>query len=70
MRGAAQGSTYRFMGDEHGAIDFDPSMPAPPLGGVIELTTSHCDPTVNLHSRYMIARGEEIIDEWPVTARY
>ena len=69
MRGAAQGSTYRFMGDEHGAIDFDPAMPAPALGSVIELVTSHCDPTVNLHARYLVARGDEIIDEWPVTAR-
>lgn len=70
MRGAAQGSTYRFMGDEHGAVEFDASMPAPALGSTIELITSHCDPTVNLHSRYMVARGDEIIDEWPVTARY
>ena len=70
MRGAAQGSTYRFMGDEHGAVEFDPSMPAPELGSTIELVTSHCDPTVNLHSRYMVARGDEIVDEWPVTARY
>jgi D-serine deaminase-like pyridoxal phosphate-dependent protein len=69
MRGAAQGSTYRFMGDEHGAVEFDPAMPAPALGATIELVTSHCDPTVNLHARYMVARGGEIVDEWPVTAR-
>jgi 3-hydroxy-D-aspartate aldolase len=69
MRGIAQGSTYRFMGDEHGAIDFSPDDPAPALGGIIELLTPHCDPTVNLHGRYVVVRGDEVVDEWPIVAR-
>ena len=36
---------------------------------MVELLTSHCDPTVNLHARYHVAQGEEIVDEWPITAR-
>lgn len=68
-RGIAQGSTYRFMGDEHGAIDFDANAPRPELGAVIELVTPHCDPTVNLHARYVVVRGDEVVDEWPVMAR-
>ena len=69
VRGISQGATYRFMGDEHGAVEFDPSSPKPALGSTIELLTPHCDPTVNLHSRYMVVRGEEVVDEWPVIAR-
>lgn len=68
-RGVAQGASYRFMGDEHGAIDFDPSAPRPEPGAIIELVTPHCDPTVNLHARYIVVKGEEVIDEWPIIAR-
>jgi D-serine deaminase-like pyridoxal phosphate-dependent protein len=69
VRGIAQGASYRFMGDEHGAIDFDPGAPRPELGAVIELVTPHCDPTVNLYVRYVVLRGEEVVDEWPIVAR-
>ena len=69
MRGIAQGATYRFMGDEHGAVERDGGAPMPELGSVIELLTPHCDPTVNLHARYVVVRGEDVIDEWPIAAR-
>ena len=69
MRGVAQGATYRFIGDEHGAVEFDSSAPPPELGGIIELLTPHCDPTVNLHARYVVVRGDEVVDEWPIVAR-
>jgi len=68
VRGAPADATYRFFGDEHGAIEFKTG-PRPPLGSVIELLTSHCDPTVNLYDRYHVVRGETIVDEWNVVAR-
>ncbi|MGE0005795.1 MAG: DSD1 family PLP-dependent enzyme [Parvibaculaceae bacterium] len=68
-RGMAQDATYRFMGDEHGAIDFGAGAPRPEVGTVIELVTPHCDPTVNLHARYVVVRGEDVVDEWPIMAR-
>ncbi|MGH6875203.1 MAG: DSD1 family PLP-dependent enzyme [Aestuariivirgaceae bacterium] len=68
MRGVPPNSTYRFMGDEHGAIDFEGAA-SPAVGTTIELLTSHCDPTVNLYASLLIARGEEIVDEWPIMAR-
>lgn len=67
MRGIQQGATYRFMGDEHGAIDFDG--PSLPIGSSIELLTPHCDPTVNLHSRYLVVESDAVVDEWPILAR-
>ncbi|MBL8583619.1 MAG: DSD1 family PLP-dependent enzyme [Rhizobiaceae bacterium] len=68
MRGAPAGAAYRFMGDEHGALDFDGA--TPPLGATIEFLTSHCDPTVNLHSAYHVVSGESVVDVWPVVGRY
>ena len=68
MRGAPKGATYRFMGDEHGAVEFD-SGPPLALGSTIELLTSHCDPTVNLHARYQVVRGSTVVDTWPIAAR-
>ncbi len=67
-RGAPSGASYRFMGDEHGAVDFEGQ--APGLGDTIEFLTSHCDPTVNLHAAYQVVRGEEVVDIWPIMARY
>ena len=67
-RGAPDESAYRYMGDEHGAVEFG-NRPAPPLGAVLEFLTPHCDPTVNLYACYRIVRGTEVIDEWPISAR-
>ena len=65
-RGAPAGSTYRFMGDEHGAVEFSPDAAAPALGAGIELLTSHCDPTVNLFDRFAVVEGEEVVDTWRI----
>ena len=43
-RGAPEGSTYQFMGDEHGAIRVPEGAARPPLGGIVELIAPHCDP--------------------------
>jgi 3-hydroxy-D-aspartate aldolase len=69
LRGAPPGATFRFMGDEHGALDFE-GIDGPELGSIIEFLTSHCDPTVNLYSNFHVVRGEEVIDVWPIRARY
>jgi D-serine deaminase-like pyridoxal phosphate-dependent protein len=68
LRGAPAGASYRYMGDEHGAVDFDGE--GPPLGTTIEFLTSHCDPTVNLFAAYHVVREDEVIDLWPIQARY
>lgn len=67
-RGAPEESSYRFMGDEHGAVEFG-NRPPPPLGATLEFLTPHCDPTVNLYACYRIVRGGEVIDEWQISAR-
>ncbi|HZZ88420.1 MAG TPA: DSD1 family PLP-dependent enzyme [Caulobacteraceae bacterium] len=69
LAGAPDGSAYRFMGDEHGAI-IPPRGVAPPrLGERITLAAPHCDPTVNLYEAYHVVRGDTLEAIWPVSAR-
>jgi D-serine deaminase-like pyridoxal phosphate-dependent protein len=68
--GAPEGSTYRFGGDEHGMITMPAGSPAPKLGSRILVLTTHCDPTVNLHTEYHVVGHNNGIETWPVLARY
>jgi 3-hydroxy-D-aspartate aldolase len=69
LRGGPPGAEFRFMGDEHGALDFEGGGGAA-LGSTIEFLTSHCDPTVNLYGAFHVVRGDEVVDIWPIRARY
>ena len=69
LSGAVEGSTTRFMGDEHLAV-VAPEGKAPPAHGEqVILTPPHCDPTVNLYEAYHIVKGDTLVEIWPVTAR-
>lgn len=69
VRGAPEGSTYRFKGDEHGAVVLPDGVADLPLGTIVECLTPHCDPTVNLYDWYHVVRGDTLADIWPVDAR-
>ena len=69
VRGAPKGATYRYMGDEHGAIDYRDSNDSMALGGKVECLVPHCDPNVNLFDYYHVVRGDSLVDIWPVAAR-
>jgi D-serine deaminase-like pyridoxal phosphate-dependent protein len=67
---------YGNGGDEHGILRPKPSSSPnhlPELGATVWLVPGHCDPTVNLHARYVALRGglERGIVEalWPIEAR-
>jgi 3-hydroxy-D-aspartate aldolase len=68
MKGAPEGSSYRFFGDEYGAVVL-PDGKRLPVGSTITCQPPHCDPTVNLYEAYHIVRGDTLIDIWPVTGR-
>lgn len=68
--GAPEGSTYRFGGDEHGMITMPEGCVAPKLGSRVLILTTHCDPTVNLHSAYHVIGANRRLEKWPVMARY
>ncbi len=68
LAGAPQGATYRFMGDEHGALRL-PDGATLPLASVVTLGAPHCDPTVNLYDTYHVVQGDTLRALWPVAAR-
>jgi D-serine deaminase-like pyridoxal phosphate-dependent protein len=67
--GAPAGSTYAFMGDEHGAIDTPSDEEKPVLGGLVTLVAPHCDPTVNLYDHFHVIKDGVLRDIWPIEAR-
>jgi 3-hydroxy-D-aspartate aldolase len=69
LAGAMEGSTYRFFGDEHGAVVAPKGGKAPALGEVVTFAAPHCDPTVNLYDAYHVVRGDTLVDIWPIQAR-
>jgi D-serine deaminase-like pyridoxal phosphate-dependent protein len=68
LSGAPAGATYRFMGDEHGALTL-PDGATLPLAHVVTLGAPHCDPTVNLYDTYHVVQGDTLRALWPVAAR-
>ena len=67
---------YQNGGDEHGILRIRAGAPAeslPDLGAAVWLVPGHCDPTVNLHDRYVVVRGgldDGVVEAvWPIEAR-
>jgi len=68
--GAEQsGLKYNWFGDEYGRVSSSDGQALPALGSVLELVTSHCDPTINLFERFYLTQGEQVIDVWPIDLR-
>lgn len=85
VSGAAPGSRWRSLGDEHGAVihpdarpdvgltDSDSSIPwpadAPQEGDTVWLQPGHCDPTINLYDAFFVTNDTGGLDRWPIDAR-
>jgi 3-hydroxy-D-aspartate aldolase len=67
--GAPEGATYRFMGDEHGAVIDPEGRHRWRNGDLVRLAVPHCDPTVNLYDSYHVFAGDTLEAIWPVSAR-
>lgn len=63
------GLKYDWFGDEYGMISHADNSKLPPIGTVLELVTSHCDPTINLFDKYFLTRGQEIVGTWAIDLR-
>jgi len=68
LNGAPEGTVFRFMGDEHGAL-IHRAGGLPGLGATVTLGAPHCDPTVNLYDTYHVVDGDTLTALWPVAAR-
>ncbi len=63
------GADVLYCSDEH--LTFLPHEGwQPEVGERIRVLPAHCDPTVALHERYHLVRGDEVVDEWPVDLRH
>jgi D-serine deaminase-like pyridoxal phosphate-dependent protein len=60
---------YEWFGDEYGKLKRAGGGNLPQLGTVLELVTSHCDPTINQFDCFYITQGEKVIDRWPIDLR-
>jgi D-serine deaminase-like pyridoxal phosphate-dependent protein len=60
---------YDWFGDEYGKLVRTVDGNLPPPGTVLEVVTSHCDPTINQFDCFYITRGEKVIDRWPIDLR-
>ncbi|MEO6031346.1 MAG: DSD1 family PLP-dependent enzyme [Burkholderiaceae bacterium] len=70
----AAGLVFANGGDEHGIVrTIDAAAALPELGDTVWLVPGHCDPTVNLHDRYVAVRGglaHGVVEAlWPIDAR-
>ncbi|HTR83453.1 MAG TPA: DSD1 family PLP-dependent enzyme [Reyranella sp.] len=69
LKGAVEGATTRFSGDEYTAVVAPEGKEAPELAEQVILIPPHCDPTVNLYESYHVVKGDTLVEIWPVTAR-
>lgn len=60
---------YDWFGDEYGRITSTNNSDLPGLGTVLELVTSHCDPTINLFDNFFLTRGKKVTGTWPIDLR-
>jgi D-serine deaminase-like pyridoxal phosphate-dependent protein len=60
------GGTVMFVSDEH--VSFVPET-AVRVGDLIRVLPAHCDPTVALHERIHLVRGEDVLETWQVDLR-
>ncbi len=60
---------YEWFGDEYGKLIRQDTGKLPELGTMLELVTSHCDPTINQFDYFYITKGEKVIDTWPIDLR-
>jgi D-serine deaminase-like pyridoxal phosphate-dependent protein len=64
------GGTVWFCSDEH--LTFGTASPADPLPAVgdrVRVLPAHVDPTIALHERMHLVRGDEVLDTWAVDLR-
>ncbi len=69
LNGASAGASYRFMGDEQGAVVAARGASPPRAGRDRDFETPHCDPTVNLYEAYHVVRGDTLVAIWAIDAR-
>ena len=61
--------TVGVQGAEYGALRWKDGEPEPKLGDRIEIYCTNLDQSTNAFDRYYVAKGEQIVDVWPIMGR-
>jgi D-serine deaminase-like pyridoxal phosphate-dependent protein len=61
-------AAFSFAGDEFGKLAA-PGRSTHRVGDKVRLVPGHCDTTINLHDEYIVHRGVNVTDRWPIVAR-
>ena len=64
-----EGHRVWFCSDEHTTFGPREGTPMPRVGDRVALLPGHVDPTVALHDRLHVVRGDEVLDTWAVDLR-
>jgi D-serine deaminase-like pyridoxal phosphate-dependent protein len=63
------GAQVWYCADEHTVFSTVDGAALPEVGDRRRIRPAHVDPTVAYHERLWVARGDEVVDEWPVDLR-
>jgi 3-hydroxy-D-aspartate aldolase len=69
LRGAPDGARYSLAGDDMGRIEFADVNDRLGVGDVVDVLPAHCYQTLSMYSHFHVARGDELVDIWPISAR-
>lgn len=64
-----KGATLLKLSEEHGTIDLTDPDREFRIGDRIEILPTHGCTTINLHDKFYVVRGDEVVDIWPVAGR-
>jgi D-serine deaminase-like pyridoxal phosphate-dependent protein len=63
------GAVVARVSDYHGVVDLAPGAATPDVGRVVTVVPNHICPVVNYVDAFLVARGGDVVDRWPVDAR-
>jgi D-serine deaminase-like pyridoxal phosphate-dependent protein len=65
---SVDGADVLAVSDEHLILITDEGHPLT-VGDRVRVHPAHCDPTIALHERFHLVRGDEVVDQWPIDLR-
>jgi D-serine deaminase-like pyridoxal phosphate-dependent protein len=63
------GAAVWFCSDEHTTFSMNDGAALPSVGERVRVLPAHVDPTIALHERMHLVRGDEVVDTWAVDLR-
>jgi D-serine deaminase-like pyridoxal phosphate-dependent protein len=68
IKGYPQLEIWR-LSEEHANVKINGDGPLPEIGDQVEVIPNHACAVMNLHDRFYLTRGAEVVGEFPILAR-